>query len=206
MEIVEFEPRMAPDLARCYNELMVPVPYHQPAAEEWFVDLRGSCFQDCSEQAVLVARQAGGVAGFVHVGLSAPPTQKWHMKGEPGAIRIPCIPRSAPSVAARHSIPTAFTCSRRLWTGGRRRRKGSAGSSRRRCWISRRRSCSGGTAKSIGGRPTRAETRCSAPSRQQLATKPSFRAGAKPAYLLTPARAGPAGAATNCYRGVGPER
>ena len=88
VEIVPYEPDMAAGLACCYNGLMAPVPYHHPAAEDWFRDLRPAEFQSCTEEAVLVALEDGQVVGFTHVGISAPPTHKWHIKGEPGVIRF----------------------------------------------------------------------------------------------------------------------
>jgi GNAT superfamily N-acetyltransferase len=88
VEIVSLEPEMAPALAQCYNELMAPVPYHRPAPAEWFADLTPTCFQECTEQEVLVAREGREVVGFVHTGRSAPPTHQWHAKGEPGVIRF----------------------------------------------------------------------------------------------------------------------
>jgi GNAT superfamily N-acetyltransferase len=88
VEIVSFDPEMAPALAQCYNELMAPVPYHRPAAPEWFADLSPTCFQECMEQEVLVAREGRDVVGFVHVGRSAPPVRDWHAEGEPGVIRF----------------------------------------------------------------------------------------------------------------------
>lgn len=88
LEIVPFEPEMAEGVARCYNELVAPVPLHRAAPAEWFADLRPAQFQGCTEEAVLVAVAAGEVAGFAHVGLSAPATHEWHVKGEPGVIRF----------------------------------------------------------------------------------------------------------------------
>ncbi|MCJ7751721.1 MAG: GNAT family N-acetyltransferase [Armatimonadetes bacterium] len=88
LEIVAFEPEMAEGVARCYNELVAPVPLHRAALTEWFADLRPTQFQGCTEEAVLVAVVAGEVVGFAHVGLSAPATHEWHIKGEPGVIRF----------------------------------------------------------------------------------------------------------------------
>ena len=88
MEILPFEPDMTADLARCYNELVAPVPYHRRVGEEWFTDLRHSQSQRCTEEAILVAREEGEVVGFAHVGVAAPATEKWHVKGEPGVIRF----------------------------------------------------------------------------------------------------------------------
>jgi len=88
MEIVPFESEMAPGLARCYNDLVAPVPYHRPVVEDWFADLRPAQFQSCTDEAILVARDGREIVGFVHVGVSAPATHKWDIKGEPGVIRF----------------------------------------------------------------------------------------------------------------------
>ncbi|UCC67192.1 MAG: GNAT family N-acetyltransferase [Armatimonadota bacterium] len=88
MEIVTFEKEMAAGVARCYNELVEPMPYSSPVAREAFSDFTHAQLQGCTEEEILVARDAGEVAGFVHVGVSAPPTHKWHIEGEPGVIRF----------------------------------------------------------------------------------------------------------------------
>ena len=88
MEIVKFEKEMAAGVARCYNELVAPVPYSRAVPEEWFADLTRLERQPCAEQEILVAREAGEAAGFAHVAISAPATEDWHCKGEPGAIRF----------------------------------------------------------------------------------------------------------------------
>ena len=88
MEIVTFEKEMAAGVARCYNELVQPMPYPRPVAREAFADFSHAQLQDCTEEEILVVRQAGEVAGFAHVGVSAPPTHKWHIEGEPGVIRF----------------------------------------------------------------------------------------------------------------------
>ena len=88
MEIVSFVPDMAGGVARCYNELLAPVPYSRPVPEEWCADLTGLERQPCTEQEILVARDAGEVVGFMHVAVSAAGTTEWHCKGEPGVIRF----------------------------------------------------------------------------------------------------------------------
>jgi GNAT superfamily N-acetyltransferase len=88
MEIVPFEPAMAADLARCYNELMAPVPLHRDVDGEAFTQPMPCQFQDCTGEQVLVAREGQEIVGFAHVGLSAEPTHPWHVRGEPGVIRF----------------------------------------------------------------------------------------------------------------------
>jgi GNAT superfamily N-acetyltransferase len=93
MQIVAYQSHMAAELARCYDELVAAVPYHHPAVEEWFAGSMPAQLQDCTEEQMLVARDGGEVVGFVHVGISAPPTHKWHVKGEPGVVRfLSCRP------------------------------------------------------------------------------------------------------------------
>lgn len=88
MRLVPFEPHMAPDLARCYNDLVAPMPYSRPVPEAWFADLTPSQWQRCTEEEILVAQEGGEIVGFVHVGVSAPPNKKWDIPGEPGVIRL----------------------------------------------------------------------------------------------------------------------
>ena len=45
MRLVPFEPHMALDLARCYNDLVAPMPYSRPVPEAWFADLTPSQWQ-----------------------------------------------------------------------------------------------------------------------------------------------------------------
>ncbi len=89
MEIVAFEPGMAAGVARCYNELVAPAPHCGPIGEGWFRDPARLARQPCSQEEILVARERGGeIAGFVHLGVAAPATEDWHVKGEPGVIRF----------------------------------------------------------------------------------------------------------------------
>jgi len=46
MEIVKFEKEMAAGVARCYNELVAPVPLHRPVDEEKFAQPIPCQFQD----------------------------------------------------------------------------------------------------------------------------------------------------------------
>jgi GNAT superfamily N-acetyltransferase len=88
MEIVKFEKEMAAGVARCYNELVAPVPLHRPVDEEKFAQPIPCQFQDCTGERIFAARAAGEVVGFVHVGVSAKATHDWHIKGEPAVIRF----------------------------------------------------------------------------------------------------------------------
>jgi ribosomal protein S18 acetylase RimI-like enzyme len=89
MEIVRFEKVMAAGVARCYSEVVAPAPYCAPVGGEWFADLKRLARQPLAEDEILVARDGGeGVAGFAHVGVAAPATEEWHVKGEPGVIRF----------------------------------------------------------------------------------------------------------------------
>ncbi len=89
MEIVEFEKEMAAGVARCYNELVAPVPYSEPVGSEWFSDLKHLARAPLREESLLAARgDSGEIVGFVHVGVAPPATEEWHVKGEPGIIRF----------------------------------------------------------------------------------------------------------------------
>jgi len=59
MRLPPFEPSMAPALARCYNDLVAPMPYSRPVPEAWFADLSPSQWQRCTEEEILVAREGG---------------------------------------------------------------------------------------------------------------------------------------------------
>ena len=121
MEIVRFQSEMAADLARCYNELVAAVPHYRPIMAEWFTDLRPAYFQSCTQEAVLVARSGPEVVGFVHVGVSAPATHKWHIKGEPGVIRfLSYRPGQRP-------VGTALLAAAEQWVQERERREVVAG-------------------------------------------------------------------------------
>ena len=88
MEIMPFEPSMAADVARCYSEVAASAPYCAPVGGEWFADLGKLARQPCTEEALIVAQARGEIAGFVHVGVSAPATEEWQITGEPGVIRF----------------------------------------------------------------------------------------------------------------------
>lgn len=88
MRIARFEPSMAAGLARSYSELVAPAPHCGPVGEEWFRDLRRLERAPCREESLLVAQEGGEVVGFVHMGVAAPATEDWHIKGEPGVIRF----------------------------------------------------------------------------------------------------------------------
>jgi GNAT superfamily N-acetyltransferase len=90
MDIVEFEPVMAADVARCYNELIEGLPYCCPVLPARFLDARHLACPLCREESLLVARVAGGdVAGFVHTGIAAAPGDEERCdQDEPGIIRF----------------------------------------------------------------------------------------------------------------------
>jgi len=88
MEIVKFEKEMAAGVARCYNELVAPVPLHRSVNEEEFAQPVPCQFQDCAGEQIFAARAATEAVGFVHVGVSAKATHDWHIKGEPAVIRF----------------------------------------------------------------------------------------------------------------------
>ena len=88
MNLLSFDPSMIPALARCYHDLVAPMPYSWPVPEAWFQDLTPSHWQGCTEEEMLVAQDGGEMVGFVHVGISAPPSKTWDIAGEPGVIRF----------------------------------------------------------------------------------------------------------------------
>ncbi len=72
MEIVGFEPTMADDVARCYNDLIEPVPDCYPVPADRFASLAGLASGRLREEAMMVAVESGEVVGFVHVGIALP--------------------------------------------------------------------------------------------------------------------------------------
>jgi GNAT superfamily N-acetyltransferase len=87
MQVVSFEPSMADDVARCYNELIAPVPECSPVEAERFASLEALRHDRLREEQIAVPREGGEVAGFVHVGLALPATGDEYPTGEPAAIR-----------------------------------------------------------------------------------------------------------------------
>jgi GNAT superfamily N-acetyltransferase len=88
MDIVRFEPDMAQEVAGCYNELVAAVPFCEPVGGEWFADRKKRYRHPLAAEEILVARERGRVLGFADIGVAAPPTEDWHVKGEPGVIRL----------------------------------------------------------------------------------------------------------------------
>ncbi len=88
MEIVPFEPRMAAEVARCYNELIEPLPDCYPVAADQFASVAGLAHGRVQHEEMLVARARDEVLGFVHVGIALPATSEDEPKGEPGVIRF----------------------------------------------------------------------------------------------------------------------
>lgn len=90
MEILRFEPQMAAGVAACYNDLVAGVARCAPVTAEAFATLERVACPLCREEELLVAREAPAeIAGFVHVGISAPPgAAERSDQGEPGVIRF----------------------------------------------------------------------------------------------------------------------
>jgi GNAT superfamily N-acetyltransferase len=90
MNIVQFEPSMAAEVARCYNELVEGVPYCYSVTPERFLDAGCLASPLCREESLLAAREASGeIVGFVHTGVAAAPGEEERGDlGEPGIIRF----------------------------------------------------------------------------------------------------------------------
>jgi len=88
MEIVPFEPNMAAGIARCYNQLIAPVPECYPVSEERFASVQSLAHERLRDEEIAVARQRGEVVGFVHVGVALPVEHYQELEGEPGVIRF----------------------------------------------------------------------------------------------------------------------
>jgi GNAT superfamily N-acetyltransferase len=87
IEIVPFEPQMAEAVTACYNEIIEPVPDCYPATVDRFATLAGLAHCRLRDEEMMVARDDGEAAGFVHVGIALPGRDDEEPKGEPGAIR-----------------------------------------------------------------------------------------------------------------------
>jgi len=88
LEIVAFEPDMAEGVAGLYNELIEPVPDVHPVPPERFASVEALASKWLRDERVMVARDDGEVAGFVHVGVARPVDEDPVPKGEPAAIRF----------------------------------------------------------------------------------------------------------------------
>jgi GNAT superfamily N-acetyltransferase len=90
MQLLPFEPGMAPALARCYNALIADVPNCHPVPAEQFgrLEVLASTRRAIREETMMVAEVEGEIAGFVHVGIAPPPEAPWHPQGEPGILRF----------------------------------------------------------------------------------------------------------------------
>ena len=92
MDIVAFEPSLAESVARCYNDLIEPVPECYPVSAERFADLDALRHKRLREEEIAVAREGGEAVGFVHVGIARPANHRDEPKGEPGVIRFLSYP------------------------------------------------------------------------------------------------------------------
>ena len=99
IEIVPFEPKMAAEVARCYNEAIETLPYCYPAPAERFATLAEIAHPRLRDEALLVARD-GGIAGFVHLGVALP-AQEEEPPGEPAVIRFVAYPAGRRIVGQR---------------------------------------------------------------------------------------------------------
>jgi GNAT superfamily N-acetyltransferase len=89
MEILQFEPKMAAGVARCYNDLVAGVPHCAPVSVEPFAALEPLARPQARDDTMLVARERNGdILGFVHLAIAPPPTEDWHPADEPGLIRF----------------------------------------------------------------------------------------------------------------------
>ncbi|MBN1460870.1 MAG: GNAT family N-acetyltransferase [Armatimonadetes bacterium] len=88
MEIVPFEPKMAEAVARCYNELIEPVPHCYPVTKKHFSSVKALDHWRLRDEEIAVAREGREIVGFVDVA-KATPTKQWELPpGEPGVIRF----------------------------------------------------------------------------------------------------------------------
>jgi GNAT superfamily N-acetyltransferase len=88
MEIVRFEPGMAAGVARCYNDLIEPVPECHPVPGDTFRSVEALSHRRVRDEEIAVAQEGGEVVGFVHVGIALPAKGDEEPKGEPGVIRL----------------------------------------------------------------------------------------------------------------------
>lgn len=89
IELVPFARDLVEEVTDCYNEAIAPVPDCHPVGPERFADP----FQhgNLRDQVLMVARDgSGGAAGFVHVGISLPPTEGWLPPADLPVIRFLC--------------------------------------------------------------------------------------------------------------------
>jgi GNAT superfamily N-acetyltransferase len=87
MEIVAFEPQMAEEVARCYNELIEPVPDCYAVKPERFASLKAIEHWRLREEEIAVAREGTEVVGFVDVARATPGKSWDEPPGAPGVIR-----------------------------------------------------------------------------------------------------------------------
>jgi GNAT superfamily N-acetyltransferase len=92
---------MAAAVAQCYNDVVAGAPYCEAVGGEWFFDLSRLSRSPLVREEILVARDCGEIVGFAHLGVAAPATEEWHVKGEPGVIRFLAYRRGERAVGAR---------------------------------------------------------------------------------------------------------
>lgn len=88
MEIVTFEPKLAEGVARCYNDLIEPVPECYPVSPDRFASVEALAHRRVRDEEIAVALEGRDVAGFVHVGVALPTKGDHEPKGEPAVIRF----------------------------------------------------------------------------------------------------------------------
>ncbi len=88
MEIVPFQPEMAEEVARLYNELIEPVPDCHPVPAARFVSLEVLAHKWLRDERIMVAQERERIEGFVHVGVALPVEHYPAPKGEPAAVRF----------------------------------------------------------------------------------------------------------------------
>ncbi len=103
IEIIPFQPEMADDVARCYNEAIAPVPDCHPVPAERFASIQSLATDRLRDEAILVARDDGNIAGFAHLGIVLPREHHHdeHPAGEPAATRFLTYPVGGREVGNR---------------------------------------------------------------------------------------------------------
>ncbi len=99
IEITPFEPEMADEVTRCYNEVATLAPHCYPVEVARFRDLGSLSHQRLRDEAIFVARD-NGLEGFVHLGIALPGTGEEPM-GEPAVIRFLAYPVGRRAIGQR---------------------------------------------------------------------------------------------------------
>ena len=115
MEILPYDPDMAAGIARCYNDLVAPVPHCPPVPAVAFSDLATLGSAATHDDAMLVAREpSGALVGFAHVALDA-------NANDTGLIRFLAYP------ATQRLVGQALLEAADNWERGRGRTKVAVG-------------------------------------------------------------------------------